>query len=178
MRWHGTILARRPVMLPEITYWARVKGAGYYAYLLAGEQRLRAARQALSAAMCATNPGPWLNGEQGVGAVISDGRLEAILVLGATHDERARDRFAPFMAMDRLSVEDRNVLLHGGDAADRGGEICACFGVSTAAVTAAIAKGATSLSTLGAVTQAGTNCGSCRPELRALLRAERQREAA
>ncbi|MDP1751760.1 MAG: molybdopterin-dependent oxidoreductase [Reyranella sp.] len=178
MRWHGTILARRPVMLPEITYWARAKGAGYYSYLLAGEQPLGVARQALSAAVRATNPGPWLNGEQGVGSVISDGQLEAVLVLGPRHDERARDRFAPFMAMDRLSVEDRNVLLHGGDVADRGGEICACFGVSTAAVTAAIAKGATSLAALGAVTRAGTNCGSCRPELRALLRAQRQREAA
>ena len=165
-------------MLPEITYWARVKGAGYYTYLLAGEQPLGVARQALSAAVRATNPGPWLNGEQGVGAVVSDGRLEVVLVLGSAHDEGARDRFAPFMAMDRLSVEDRNVLLHGGDVADRGGEICACFGVSTAAVTAAIAKGATSLAALGAVTRAGTNCGSCRPELRALLRAQRQREAA
>ena len=26
MRWHGTILARRPVMLPEITYWTRDQG--------------------------------------------------------------------------------------------------------------------------------------------------------
>ena len=178
MRWHGTILARRPVMLPEITYWARARGAGYHTYLLAGEQPLGVARQALSAAMRATNPGPWLAGEQGVGAVIADGRLEAVLVLSATHDERARDRFAPFMATDRLSADERNLLLHGGNAADRGGEVCACFGVSMAAVTAAIDKGATSLSALGAVTQAGTNCGSCRPELRALLRAARLERAA
>ncbi|TAJ41205.1 MAG: nitrate reductase [Reyranella sp.] len=185
MRWHGTILARRPVMLPEIAYWARARGAGYHAYLLAGEQPLATAQQALSASVRATNPGPWLLGEQGVGVVIADGRLEAVLVLGPSHDERARDRFAPFMAMDRLSVEERNVLLHGGNAADRGGagavygtSICACFGVSMATVTAAIAKGATSLATLGAATHAGTNCGSCRPELRALLRAARLEKAA
>ncbi len=178
MRWHGTILARRPVMLPEITYWARARGAGYHTYLLAGEQPFGAAQQALSAAVRATNPGPWLAGEQGVGAVIADGRLEAVLVLGPSHDERAQDRFAPFMAMDRLSVEERNILLHGGNATDRGGEVCACFGVSMAAVTVAIDKGATSLADLGAVTQAGTNCGSCRPELRALLRAARLEKAA
>ena len=50
-RWHGTILARRPVMLPQVSYWARIKGAGYHAYLLAGEQPLETARQALSAAV-------------------------------------------------------------------------------------------------------------------------------
>ena len=182
MHWHGTILARRPVMLPEITYWARVKGAGYHAYLLAGEQPLDVARQALSAAVRATNPGPWLTGEQGVGAVIGDGRLEAVLALGPVHDAATRDRLASFMAMDRLSVEDRKGLLNGRDAGDgtaaRGGEICACFGVSTAAVTNAIVQGASSLAALGTATDAGTNCGSCRSELRALLRAHRLREAA
>ncbi len=182
MHWHGTILARRPVMLPEITYWARAKGAGYYTYLLAGEQPVAVARQALSAAVRASNPGPWLTGDRDLGAVVSDGRLEAVLALGPTYDASARDRLSPFFASDRLTVEDRHKLLHGGDAGGndtaRGGEICACFGISTAAVTDAIVKGATSLTTLGAATKAGTNCGSCRPELRALLRALRQREAA
>jgi assimilatory nitrate reductase catalytic subunit len=176
--WHGTILARRPVMLPEVSYWARIRGAGYHAWLLAGEQPLETARRALSAAVRATNPGPWLEAEDGIGAVLSDGRLEAVLALGETHNEALRDRLAPFMAMGRLGVEQRNLLLHGGDAADRGGEICACFGVSCAAVAMAIADGAASLDAVGAVTRAGTNCGSCRPEIRALVRAARPRKAA
>ena len=178
IRWHGTILARRPVMLPEVSYWARIRGAGYHAYVLAGEQPLETARQALSASVRATNPGPWLTGEDGVGAVISDGRLEAVLAIGEARNEAARDRLAPFMAGRRLSVEQRTSLLQGGDAADRGGEICACFGVSCAAVESAIAQGAATFDALGAVTRAGTNCGSCRPELRALLRAARLRQAA
>jgi assimilatory nitrate reductase catalytic subunit len=176
--WHGTILARRPVMLPEVSYWARIRGAGYHAYLLAGEQPLDMARQALSAAMRATNPGPWLEGHDGIGAVISDGRLEAALALGETRNESVRDRLAPFMASGRLSIEERNSLLHGGDAADRGGEICACLGVSCLAVETAIAEGAASLDAVGAITRAGTNCGSCRPEIRALLRAARPNKAA
>jgi assimilatory nitrate reductase catalytic subunit len=178
VRWHGTILARRPLMLPEMTYWARVKGAGFDAYLLAGEEPLAAARQKLAAAIRATNPGPWLNGDAGLGAVIGDGVLEAVMAVGEARDEAARDRLAPFMAMGRLSVEQRKALLQGGDVAERGGEICACFGVSMAAVTSAIAEGATSLDAVGAATQAGGNCGSCRPEIRALLRAARVRTAA
>jgi assimilatory nitrate reductase catalytic subunit len=178
MRWHGTILARRPVMLPEISYWARIRGAGFFTYVIAGDQPFAAAQQMLAAAVRAANPGPWLNGDTGVGAVISDGYLEAALVLGEERDDAARDRLAPFMAAGRLSVGQRNTLLRGGDAVDRGGEVCACFGVSCAAVEAAIADGATSLDAVAAATGAGTNCGSCRPEIRALLRNARVRKAA
>ena len=178
VKWHGTILAHRPVMLPEMTYWTRIKGAGFHAYLLAGEEPIAAARQKLSAAIRASNPGPWLEGETGLGAVIADGLLDAAMVLGETRDETARDRLQPYMAMGRLTVEQRNALLHGGDASDRGGEMCACFGVSMATVTAAIADGATSLDAVAASTQAGSNCGSCRPEIRALIRAARVRKAA
>ena len=85
--WHGTILARRLVMLPEVSYWARIKGAGYHAWMLAGEQPIETARQAISAAVRATNPGPWLEGHDGIGAVISDGRLEARL--GRTVEDAA-----------------------------------------------------------------------------------------
>ena len=173
MRWHGTILARRPIMLPEISYWARIRGAGYHAYVVAGDQPFAVAQRALSAAVRTTNPGPWLDGENGVGAVVSDGRVDAVMTLGATYDVEARDRFAPFMALDRLTMDQRDELLHGGTDMHRGGEICACFGVSCGAVEAAITDGATSLAAVGAKTQAGTNCGSCRSEIRALLRAAR-----
>ena len=182
MGWHGTILARRAVMLPQIAYWTRIKGNGHHAYIVAGDQPIAAARQALSAALRASNPGPWIDGEAGqnaeIGVVIDDSRLEAVMVLGETRDEGARDRLAPFMAIERLTVDERNALLQGGDSADRGGEICACFGVSCAAVESAIAEGATTLDAVGAATQAGTNCGSCRPEIRQLLRAARVRKAA
>jgi assimilatory nitrate reductase catalytic subunit len=178
VKWHGTILARRAIMLPQVAYWTRIKAAGYYAYVAAGEQPLAGARQALSAAIRTANPGPWLDGDAGVGAVIADGRLEAALVIGEGRDETARDRLAPFMAIDRLSVDQRTALLHGGDANDRGGEICACFNVSCHDVETAIAGGAASLDAVGAATQAGTNCGSCRPEIRLLLRAARVRKAA
>jgi assimilatory nitrate reductase catalytic subunit len=180
--WHGTILARRPLMLPPIAYWTRLTGAGYTAYLIAGERPLAEIRKALAASIRATNPGPWLEGGlegvQGLGAVIGDGRLEAVMVTGESHDESARDRLAPFMAIERLSVDQRNALLKGGEASDRGGEMCACFGVSCHAIEEAIADGAASLDAIGEATRAGTNCGSCRPEIRALLRAARVRKAA
>ena len=94
--WHGTILARRPMMLPPIAYWTRLTGAGHTAYLIAGEQPLAEVRKALAASIRATNPGPWLGtAKQGLGAVIADGRLEAVIVTGELRDESARDRLRP-----------------------------------------------------------------------------------
>ncbi len=176
--WHGTILARRPVMLPQVAYWARIRGAGFHAYRVAGEQPAADARRALSAAVRATNPGPWIEGDAGLGVVMSDGRLDAALQLTDGADDTLRERLAPFMALDRLDDSRREELLHGRATGPARGELCACLGVSVAAVEAAITGGATSLGAVGAATQAGTSCGSCRPEIRALLRAARPRHAA
>lgn len=176
--WHGTILARRPVMLPQVAYWSRLTGADGFVYRVAGEQPAAAARRALSAALRATNPGSWVEADDGLGLVLGDDRLEGALRLTDGADDSLRDRLMPFLAFDRLDAAQRDSLRRGGDATARGGEICACLGVSVAAVSAAIAGGASSLSAVGAATHAGTSCGSCRPEIRALLRAARPRRAA
>jgi assimilatory nitrate reductase catalytic subunit len=84
----------------------------------------------------------------------------------------------PFMNSDRLSVEERTALLQGGTAEERGGEICACFGISRVSVETAIHQGAQSIDAVASATRAGSNCGSCRPEIRALLRARRVHQAA
>jgi assimilatory nitrate reductase catalytic subunit len=44
--------------------------------------------------------------------------------------------------------------------------VCACFGVGRNAIDAAIADGCHDLSSIGQRLRAGTNCGSCMPELR------------
>jgi assimilatory nitrate reductase catalytic subunit len=57
----------------------------------------------------------------------------------------------------------------GADQPDPGTTICACLNVGGNTLRSAIAEGATSVDALGAVTGAGTNCGSCKPELARLL---------
>jgi assimilatory nitrate reductase catalytic subunit len=52
---------------------------------------------------------------------------------------------------------------------DPGPTICACMNVGINTVRSAISNGAQSVEAIGAVTCAGTNCGSCKPELAALL---------
>ena len=57
--------------------------------------------------------------------------------------------------------------------------VCACFDVGVNTIVAAIARGeATSVESIGALLKAGSNCGSCRPELKGLLAGHAPRIAA
>lgn len=57
----------------------------------------------------------------------------------------------------------------GADQPDPGVTVCACMNVGVNTLRAAVAGGALSIDALGEATCAGTNCGSCKPELGALL---------
>jgi assimilatory nitrate reductase catalytic subunit len=53
--------------------------------------------------------------------------------------------------------------------AETGPSVCSCFGVGRHTITAQIRQGAASVEQLGRALKCGTNCGSCVPELKALL---------
>ena len=60
---------------------------------------------------------------------------------------------------------------------DPGAMICACFNVGVTTITRAITEqGLLTVEALGAALSAGTNCGSCRPEIRALIARHLPRE--
>jgi assimilatory nitrate reductase catalytic subunit len=47
--------------------------------------------------------------------------------------------------------------------------VCACFGVGRNSISEAIAQGAVTAAEIGTRLKAGTNCGSCIPELKRLI---------
>ena len=51
--------------------------------------------------------------------------------------------------------------------------VCACFKVGLEAVRQAVHAGATNVVAIGRALQAGTNCGSCLPELKRIIVDER-----
>jgi assimilatory nitrate reductase catalytic subunit len=53
--------------------------------------------------------------------------------------------------------------------ASAGPIVCACFGVGRTTICDAIAAGAGSAAEIGVQLKAGTNCGSCIPELKRLI---------
>ena len=83
--------------------------------------------------------------------------------------------------LGRLDGTARRFLLAGRGAStdfDASPTICACFGVKSHAILAAIADGAYSTVAVDARLNAGTNCGSCLPELRRMIAAARTQDMA
>jgi assimilatory nitrate reductase catalytic subunit len=66
----------------------------------------------------------------------------------------------------------------GKGALDRGAIVCSCFGVGVNEIAAAAARGCTTVAAIGEALQAGTNCGSCRAEIRDIVDAQRGAEPA
>jgi assimilatory nitrate reductase catalytic subunit len=66
----------------------------------------------------------------------------------------------------------RSTLIAGRPAAgrpDKGAIVCSCFSVGINQINAAARGGCCSVEAIGAALSAGTNCGSCRPEIRRIL---------
>jgi assimilatory nitrate reductase catalytic subunit len=61
----------------------------------------------------------------------------------------------------------------GKGQAERGAIVCSCFGVGASQIAAAARNGSASVEAIGAALAAGTNCGSCRSEIRAIIAANR-----
>jgi assimilatory nitrate reductase catalytic subunit len=105
-------------------------------------------------------------------AWVEAGRLRRVLFLTVAGRLPARDWLVDLFEAPELSAEARAALLIGrppGPRVDAGPTVCACLKVGTHAIGAAIAAGACSVEAVGAVTGAGTNCGSCRPELARMI---------
>lgn len=57
----------------------------------------------------------------------------------------------------------------GAGRADPGATVCSCFNVGVNQITAAIREGCRSVEAIGKALNAGTNCGSCRAEIRGII---------
>jgi assimilatory nitrate reductase catalytic subunit len=104
------------------------------------------------------------------------GRLKAALFVSPTPVAVMRDYLAGLTGTEAPFALSGRI---GADQPDPGPTLCSCFGVGVNTILAAIAdQGLRSVAAIGAALQAGTNCGSCRPELAELLARIPVREAA
>ncbi|GFE48865.1 nitrate reductase [Roseobacter cerasinus] len=109
-------------------------------------------------------------------AFLEAGRLVAALFVSPRPVAVMRDYLA-----GQIDQPGTDILtgLTPADRPDPGPVICACLDVGVNTILSAIeTQGLLSVDQIGAALGAGTNCGSCRPELAALLAARVVREAA
>lgn len=101
-------------------------------------------------------------------AFLEDGVLRAALFAAREPVALARSYVADLVGRDGgvMALTGRP----GEDQPDPGATVCACFDVGINTILTAIeTKGLTNVDAIGAAVSAGTNCGSCKPELAALL---------
>jgi len=177
--WYGFALARKPLAIADAAWWTEVKGDAFMRYELAGRRvhgdRSQWARRIVGAD---DEDADWLefvDNNAGVyrAAYLVDDRIAACIFISPRPDLPSRSWLANLFGKDKLDDVDRAGLLVGqsaNPAADTGATVCSCFGVGKKTICSAIAQhNLTTHQQIGQHLKAGTNCGSCIPELKAIL---------
>ncbi|QWG11892.1 molybdopterin-dependent oxidoreductase [Bradyrhizobium sediminis] len=171
--FRGFALSRTPLALPDHAWWARVAVPGGYGYLLADNADLRGWQSWLKS-VAGDDLAEYKDFGGGVyrAACFAADRIEACLFIGPAQDAGDWNVVKQLFAADRLDDEQRRMLLSGKSTdglASAGPIVCACFGVGRTTICDSIAGGARTAAEIGAKLKAGTNCGSCIPELKRLI---------
>ncbi len=177
--WHGFILSRRKLHLHGIRYWARATGNGFYRYELAGDQKENDLPAWVRSYLCSSdNDVKWVELlDKGAhtyrGVRMTGARLESCIFIAPDHALPPRNWLASLFEKEALTQDEKRALLTGKPPAgeiDTGRIVCACFNVGENTILDAIDKhGLKTADEIGKCLNAGTNCGSCVPELKALL---------
>lgn len=176
--WRGLLLHAHAVR-PAGCTWSRIPLEHGHAFDLAGAEALpEGADLATFSRMLLASDGAEVMemADPGRGvyryAALREGRLLAALYLtcrAATLP--SHQALAALMAGPVAEAARQTVLSGGGTARAAEKLVCACFAVGMDTLRSAVAgQRLTSVAEIGAALRAGTNCGSCIPELREILR--------
>jgi assimilatory nitrate reductase catalytic subunit len=181
--WYGFVLSRQDLSgfknLKGLSdYWVKIKGEQFYRYELAGKSLPDKWRHWAQNQMGNDASGEWQEyQDQGLGnyraARFVEGRLDSVVFIASHANLPERNWLTSLFVQDALSKQDRLALLTGKPpqgVADVGTIVCACFNVGEKTICAAITSLALKTpQEVGKCLKAGTNCGSCVPEIKALL---------
>ena len=168
------VLRSRPARVPA-QYWAiaKCKGGWRVEFALSSEPGdwHAFARGLLSSPNDPANYEDTQTGRRRF-AAYGDGHLTGMLFLAPEPVAVSREWAISQLAASNTSAGKRNAVLAGrpgAGAVDRGATVCACFGIGANEISAAVRNGCCTVAAIGEATQAGTNCGSCRPEIKRII---------
>ncbi|SEK76537.1 nitrate reductase [Pacificibacter marinus] len=168
--WYGFAISTGEVS-PNCAYWARAKTTTGYRFELAGSSAPKdwevEARRMF--ALPDTPAQIMIDANSGTArlAFYQDGVLKAALFVSKSPVAVMRDYLA---TLPNTDAPNAIAGVSPADQPDAGPVVCSCFNVGVNTIVAAIeAQSLMSVDMIGKALQAGTNCGSCRPELAELL---------
>jgi len=178
--WQGFILSRHELTAITSDYWVKIKGEQFYRYELAGD----------------TLPENWQEWAKQYGgdvdnsqsqwqeyqdpakgnyrtALLVGNQLQSVIFITTDSNLPERGWLTSLFEKTELAKTERMALLTGlppAGVSDAGTIVCACFNVGEQTIKAAIkAQGLKTHQEVGRCLKAGTNCGSCVPEIKLLL---------
>ncbi len=179
VEWYGFLLTRKPCDVSDVTWWTVIRGNACWRYELAGRQVPAHWGQWMRQRLDALDPGEdyldYHDPAAGIyrAARLVEDRLAACLFISRRPDLPERNWLLGLFAKQKLTALERTGVLAGrppGVQAEAGPLVCSCFGVGRDTLRRVITEqGLTDTRQVGARLKAGTNCGSCLPEIRALL---------
>ncbi|MGH9562446.1 MAG: (2Fe-2S)-binding protein, partial [Terracidiphilus sp.] len=166
------------LVLKDATSWSVAQGDGFLRYELAG-RRVQGDWSPWARRLLYASPeADWLEYvDRATGiyraAYLIEDKIQACIFISPRPDLPPRNWVSSLFAKVALDDTDRAGLLLGQpvDAtADIGAVVCSCFGVGRNTILSSIRQfDLRTPEQIGQRLRAGTNCGSCRPELKALL---------
>lgn len=110
-------------------------------------------------------------GDYRAALIDSTGALQVLVLISKREINADQTWLAMQFEQASLSERSRRALLSGHAPAgeDIGKIVCACFSVGEKSIQKAISEGCCSTEAIGNVLKAGTNCGSCLPEIEGMF---------
>jgi assimilatory nitrate reductase catalytic subunit len=181
VEWHGLVCVRQPLGAPNVSWWSLSREDSFLRYELAGRSRVTDwaewVRELLGATDATADYLDYSDPAAGRyrAAYLIDEQLMAYACISQRPEFPSGIDVARLFDKRRIGDDERNGLLsarRGAGGTDLGPIVCACFGVRRDAILAATREhGLVDEREIGLRLRAGTNCGSCRPEIRALIEA-------
>jgi assimilatory nitrate reductase catalytic subunit len=175
-RYRGFIVSRQP-LVPSCAYWVRVRQEGGWLHLVAMNEIPASTWRDWFLRHMKDDAGDVLELSDGQGAayrvaLVQGQRLEAAAVFTADDRLPPTTWLATLLGKVALDQATRRALLAARmpAGADQGPIVCACFGVGfNRIVEVILGENLRSVEAIGRQLKAGTNCGSCMPELRRIF---------
>ena len=174
---YGFVVSRNKPVLEAAAYWALARSVGGWRAEFALEEGRDAVQSFICAALGIDAATPLLSFADPTNGVTRHAAFDGTSLIGAVFVSRQPVTVSRSWAADQLEQDYANLssrwrIIAGrpaNDMPDKGAIVCACMNVGVNDIIGAIRSGCGSVDAVSRATSAGTNCGSCKAEIKVIL---------